>query len=335
MIDAPARPLRAGIVGTGGIARWHAAGYAAAPGADLALVTDRDDAKARAFAQLHGARAVASVEELLDGVDVVSVCTPPTAHVEATVAALEAGKAVLCEKPIARSLEDAGMILDAAERSSGMLMIGLVSRFQADLRRAKQLVGDGELGRLVMARDAILMPFPHWSGDSWHGDFEQSGGALLDLGIHSFDYLAWLFGSPITRVHAVGVPAAAAEARHVLVNLRFADGGIGTVEVSWAYPPSIPFDSATELIGTEASVSWSYADTASLVVADGESREAIANDAGSFLEEVATFVRAVRDGAPSPIPGADGMAALRVALAAMRSLDSGETVELEPAGAAG
>jgi myo-inositol 2-dehydrogenase/D-chiro-inositol 1-dehydrogenase len=120
----------------------------------------------------------------------------------------------------------------------------------------------------------------------------------------------------------------------VLVNLRFADGGIGTVEVSWAYPASIPFDSATELIGTEASVSWTYADTASLVVADGETREAIANDAGSFVEEVAAFARAAHDGAPSPVPGSDGMAALRVALAAMHSLDTGETVELAPAGAA-
>jgi myo-inositol 2-dehydrogenase / D-chiro-inositol 1-dehydrogenase len=325
------RVLRAGIIGAGEIARLHARGYAAVPGVQLVAVADLRLEKAQALAELHGAEALATTAELLERVDAVSVCTPPAAHADVAIAALRAGKHVLCEKPIARTVAQAEAMLAVAAHADGLLMVGHVSRFQSDLRKGKELVERGRLGRLARAYDSITMPFPDPAADSWYADFAQSGGVVLDLGIHSFDYLAWLFESPVARVHAIGVPRGRPDANYALVNLRFANGGIGLVEVSFAHPPKAGYDCRTELIGTTASVSWSMADMSNIVlVTDAGKRVFSPGDDPSFIAEIAAFITAIRDGARSPVPGADALAALRVALAAMQSLQTGETVVLEP-----
>src|SRR4051812_13924243 len=119
--------LTVGLLGAGLIAGVHGQAYRSAPGVRVAAVADPVPGKAERVAEPYGARAVSDLEELLDlGVDVVDVCTPPTAHAAATVRALQAGRHVFCEKPITRTLEEARAVVRAADAARGLLMVGHV-----------------------------------------------------------------------------------------------------------------------------------------------------------------------------------------------------------------
>lgn len=326
--------LRAGIIGAGFIAEAHARAYAALPAGrvSLTVVADPRLDQAERLAARHGARAVADVESLLGaGVDVVSVCTPTPTHADIAIAAMRAGKHVLCEKPIARSLDQAGAMLGAARESGVKFMVGHVSRYEADHRKSKEVVESGDLGALRMGFQSITGAFPEWSTRGWFADVSQSGGPVLDLAIHSFDYLLWMFGRPARRVYAVGVRRKIDVHSYALVTIRFQDGGLGLVEVSWAHPRAQGLLVRTELAGTRGRLHWDYDGIASMQVIRDDppvKRSMVMVGEDSFAAQIADFVRCVEDNTPPPIPGEEALEALRVALAAVESLETGRAVEL-------
>jgi len=132
----------------------------------------------------------------LEEIDVVSVCTPPVAHMAATIAALEAGKHVLCEKPMAMTGAQAQKMLDAAEKSGRKLAIGFQSRFSDSARALKRLIDGGELGDLYYGRAV----YNRRRGIPSHGMFHSlelnGGGPLIDVGVHVLDLALWLMGNP-------------------------------------------------------------------------------------------------------------------------------------------
>lgn len=323
--------LRVGIVGAGLIGGVHGRAYGVTPGVRVVAVTDPVPGKADRLAAETGAQVVPDVEALLgSGLDIVSVCTPTPTHASLSIQALDAGLHVLCEKPIARSLGDARRLVEAAERARGLLMIGHVTRFEADHREAKRLVDEGHLGTVVMTSHSVTTSLPGWSQSGWLSDLELAGGPLVDLAVHTFDYLAWVTGSTPVRLHAVGADTAAGAATYALVHVRYASGAIAMVETSWAHPPSHGFKLAAELVGTEGRLSWDYDHLAGgfLHRAEGDTVRFDPLGELGFQVEIGAFVRAVRQGDPSPVSGRDGMAALRSSLAALESLQTGATIDL-------
>lgn len=323
--------IRAGIVGAGYIAEAHARGYAAQPGVSLAVVADPCLDRAERLAGRYHAVAVADVESMLKaGVDVVSVCTPTPTHAEIAIASLRAGVHVLCEKPIARTVAQAEAIIQAARETGVRFMVGHVSRYDADHRKAKDVLERGDLGQLQMGFQSITGPFPEWSSRGWFADVAQSGGPVLDLAIHSFDYLLWVFGSRVRRVCAVGVQRKIRAYTYALVTLRFEGGGMGLVEVSWAHPRAQSLSVRTELVGTRGRLHWDYDGIAAMQVIrdDSGKRNLVMVGEHSFSAEIADFVRCVEEDSPPPIPGEEALAALRVALAGLESLETGRAVEL-------
>jgi myo-inositol 2-dehydrogenase/D-chiro-inositol 1-dehydrogenase len=323
--------IRAGIIGAGYIAQAHARAYAALPQAHLAVIADSRLDRAERLAGLCQARAVADLDSLLSvGVNVLSVCTPTPAHAELAIAAMRAGVHVLCEKPIARTVAQAEAMIQTAREAGVKFMVGHVSRYEADHRRSKEVVERGDLGQLRMGFQSITGPFPEWSSAGWFADVAQSGGPVVDLAIHSFDYLLWMFGCRATRVCAVGVRGKINVHTYALVNIRFQDGGIGLVEVSWAHPRAQSLLVRTELAGTRGRLHWDYDGIASMQVIrdDAGKRNLVMVGEDSFAAEIADFVRCVEEDARPSIPGEEALEALRIALAALESLETGKAVEL-------
>ena len=324
-------PIRVGIVGAGLIAGCHVRAYGRTPGVEVVAVADPRSTKAEQLAQTTGARACADLDEVLAvGVDVVSVCTPPASHAEVTVRALDAGCHVLCEKPVALSLPDARRIRQAAELAPDrVVMIAHVSRFEPDHRAAQELVAADQIGEVVMAVHSMTTSLPGWSEGGWLARPEESGGPLLDLSAHSFDYLAWVIGSPAVRVHAVAADSPAGPATYALATVRFANGAMGQVEASWAHPVDRGFKAVVEIVGTQGRISWDYdsINGGAIYAGDGVTWLDPLGERG-YTREVGAFVDAVRRGGPSPVPVADGYAATRTALAALHSVRTGEPVDL-------
>jgi myo-inositol 2-dehydrogenase/D-chiro-inositol 1-dehydrogenase len=313
------------------IAGEHVGAYHATPGVQVVAVCDVVRAKAERLAARVDAAVMRDLDAILEsGVEIVSVCTPPTTHAELTVAALEAGRNVLCEKPLARSLPDAGRIVQAARTAPGVLMIGQVSRYEPDHNSAKEVVDAGQLGALQMLSHSMATCLPEWSEGGWLSDLAMSGGPLLDLGVHSFDFLSWATGSTPVRVHAVGADTPVGASTYALATVRYASGAIALVESSWAHPVSHGFKLRAEVVGTDGRLSWDYdqLNGGTLHRKDGGVTAFGPLGARGFHAEVGAFVEAVRAGGPSPVPVDAGFEALRTALAALESVRTGETIDL-------
>jgi myo-inositol 2-dehydrogenase/D-chiro-inositol 1-dehydrogenase len=316
------------------IAGCHSRAYAGLPGVEVAGVCDERPLKAEQLAATTGAAVVPDLEALLDlDLDVVSVCTPPDSHVDLTLRSLEAGCSVLCEKPVARDLADARRLLAAArdaEAAGQVVAIGHVARFEAEHAAAQRLVADGMVGRVAMMTHSMTSAFPPWSEGGWLADPERSGGPLLDLAVHSFDYLAWVSGARAVRVHAVAGDTPVGPTTYALATVRYDNGAMAQVQASWANPASRGFRLDCELVGTDGRVSWDYDSirNGELHGGDGSSEVFFPLGERGYAAELAAFTEAARAGGPSPVPVEAGYEALRTALAAHRSLATGQPVDL-------
>jgi myo-inositol 2-dehydrogenase/D-chiro-inositol 1-dehydrogenase len=323
--------VRVGIVGAGYIAGSHAAAYAAHPGVEITLVVDPVADKAAALAERYAARPLADLDELLaSDVDAISVCTPSPAHADVVVAALAAGKHVLCEKPIARTLADAERIVEAGRRAPGLLMVGHVSRFEPDHRAARDAVLAGRIGEVRMMSQTVAGEMPQWSEQGWLADADQSGGPLVDLAIHSFDYLTWVCGAHPERVHAVGASRPDGLVDYAIATVRYDTGALAVVETSWGHPAGHGLDLATELSGTGGRITWDYGGVAvGSVRRAGQPPRAISQLGNrGFVAQVGAFLDAIASGGPSPVPAEEALVALEIALAAVESLSTRRAVHL-------
>jgi myo-inositol 2-dehydrogenase/D-chiro-inositol 1-dehydrogenase len=323
--------VKVGLIGAGYIAQAHAAAYDAHPGARLAFVTDPVAAKAEALATRYGARTVEDLEALLaSDVEAVSVCTPSPTHAEIVVAALAAGKHVLCEKPVARTLADGRRIVEADRHSAGLLMIGHVSRFEPDHRAARDAVVAGRIGEVRMMAQSLVGELPTWSERGWLTDPAQSGGPLVDLAVHSFDYLTWVCGAVPQRVHAVGSARDDGLVDYAVATVTYDNGALAVVETSWAHPAGHGLELATELSGSAGRITWDYGGSAVGMLKRAGQPPVALSQLGNrgFSAEVTAFLGAVESGSPSPVPAAEGVRALEMALAAADSVRTRRTVPL-------
>jgi predicted dehydrogenase len=328
--------LTVGLVGAGWIAAVHQHAYRASSGVRVVAVADPVADKASRLAERSDAHVVGGLEELLElDVDIVDVCTPPRRHADLTVAALEAGVHVFCEKPLARTLDDAHRIVAAAKDASGMLMVGHVSRYEPDHRTAKQLVDGGRIGSVRQVTHSTTTSFPGWSEAGWLGDVTQSGGPVIDQAVHSFDFARWVIGSPAVRVTCMAADSPAGSATYAISTVRYANGAIAHVEVSWAHPPSRGFKLSCELVGTEGRLTWSYDQLMGGVYTPAQGQAEwydVLGDRG-FTSELRAFTDAIRDGNPSPVPAHEAMESLHTALGALESAQTGKSIDLRTWGA--
>ncbi len=323
-----ARPLGVAVLGAGRIGRLHAELLAhRVGGARLVGVADAVAELARAVAASLGVRA-ASPEELLSAgeVDAVAVCSSTDTHVALVVEAAKAGRAIFCEKPIAHDLAGVDRALEAAEAAGVPLMVGFNRRFDPAHAAVRAAVAGGEIGLPHLVRITSRDPEPPPASYA-----AVSGGIFLDMTIHDFDMARFVAGSEVTEVTAVGavriVPelAEAGDVDTALVTLRHADGCITAIDNSRR--AVYGYDQRVEVLGERGLVASENPHEHSALRRDASGTR-LAPLPYFFLERYATsyarqwdaFVEAVRSGAEPPTTGADGRAALVLALAARRSL---------------
>ena len=249
-----------GLVGTGEIGQVHA---------QAAFGSRRDPAlhrPARPAGQgagacgAHQAPLYESFDALLadPAVEGVDICLPNHLHREFTVRALAAGKHVLCEKPMALSLEDAGAMIAAAEKSARILMVAHVLRFWPEYLRAKAGIDDGMVGRvrLMTARRMVSLLAGTPGDQGWRHDPRRSGAAVIDMQIHDLDIFGWFFGPPRALV-ARGLRSADGGLNHVFTHLEFADGKQALVEASFMMQGN-PLDIGFRILGDEGSLEYVF-----------------------------------------------------------------------------
>ncbi|HHU78314.1 MAG: Gfo/Idh/MocA family protein [Caldicoprobacterales bacterium] len=192
------REVRAAIIGCGGIAFGkHMPSLAKLDYVKMVafcdIVEERAERAAKEFG-VEGAKTYLDYNELLkdDSIEVVHVCTPNRSHAEITIAALEAGKHVMCEKPMAKTAEDARKMVEAAKRTGKKLTIGYQGRHRADSQYLKNTVENGELGEIYFAKAHAIRrrAVPTWG--VFLNEYEQGGGPLIDIGTHALDLTLWM-----------------------------------------------------------------------------------------------------------------------------------------------
>ena len=194
-----AEKVRVGVIGLG-MGRAHLSGYKACPEAEIVAICDADENRLASAGDEFGVSTrLTSIDEMLalENLDAVSIALPNFLHCPVTVAALRAGKHVLCEKPMAMTVVEARQMLDTSEKADRKLMIHFNYRFTAQAQALKRYVDGGELGEIYFARTGWhrRRGIPGLGG--WFNNVKLSGGGpLIDLGVHRLDLALWLMGSP-------------------------------------------------------------------------------------------------------------------------------------------
>ncbi len=320
--------MRIGLVGAGFMGGVHLNAYANIPEVEVVGVADANRESAAGAAQLAGARPYSSYEELVaaEDVDVVDVCLPTAFHKDLAVKAARDGKHVILEKPIARTIEDAAEILESFSGGGPRLFVGHVVRFFPEYVRIKEKIDAGDLGTIGVVRTTRRSPLLRGWND-WYADWRVSGGVLVDLVIHDFDFLRWALGD-VERLYARGVLGREYNRLdYALVTLRFAGGAIAHVEAHWGYPG--PFNYSIEVAGSRAMLTAGSTEPATLeLVGSAEQAPGLASGPGPYERELAHFVRCIATGEEPVVKPEDAYEALRISLAATESIFGGKPVTL-------
>ncbi|MEH7418381.1 Gfo/Idh/MocA family oxidoreductase [Neobacillus drentensis] len=340
------KKIRVGVIGCGSIAQYrHLPEYQVNPNVELTAVCDINQERVIETAEKYGVLSYTDYNELLKSgeVDAVSVCTPNYLHAPITIAALEAGLHVLCEKPMATSKEEAEAMIAAAEKNGKKLMIGHNQRFVPSHQKARQLIANGEAGRIYSFRTAFGHGGPEgWSVDgkeSWFFEKEKAFvGAMGDLGVHKTDLLRYVLGEEIVEVGAF-VETNAKDFADVDDNavcvLKTESGIIGTLAASWAYTSKE--DNSTIIYGEKAILRLEDDPINSLVVqySNGEVvkyelGKIQSNDAGgqNNTHVIEHFVNAILLDEEPVVSGEEGMKSLEVILAALKSDETKQIVKV-------
>ena len=317
-----------GVVGCGRMGAIHARTIVSdVPAARLVAVADVDVGRAQQLAAELGIdAALGSAAALAARPDVngVIIAVSSDRHLEAVRQVAAAVRGILCEKPLALTMPETLSAIAAADEAGVRLQVGFMRRFDPAYRRAARRLIAGEIGRPIVFKSLQFDPGPPPLA---YADPAMSGGIHVDMGIHDYDLARWLMADEVVEVHAWGAALAYPELASVgdvdsaVVNLRFSRGAIGSIELARS---SLSEDVRTEIVGERGTIAIGRRP---LAPTSGEP-DSEAGGWGSgplrferaYAAEIRAFVRAIAGGRPVDVGGADAVAALRVALAADRSM---------------
>lgn len=325
------RDVRVAIIGAGNMGNTHAKAYAEVTGATLVAVVDIVEEKAVALQEAYRIsdhyndyRAVINRPDI----DMVDVCVPTCSHPEITIAAAQAGKHVLCEKPMALSLAKAEAMRDAAQRAGVLLMLAFCRRYDNEWNKVRELIQRGELGRPVVWRSLTAV---RGGKQPWFVQKEQGGGPIIDAAVHNFDFARYIFGD-VAKVAGSAMrfreDATAADTGSAIVS--FVTGDDLVLTWTWGLPKGARGSSVNDMVGPKGALFFGrkarpdFANLSPLEKGQG----AIVIDRGvqgieqfpymlndMYRDEIQAFVDAIRQGRPSPVDAGCGIESLRIALA--------------------
>lgn len=332
--------LKVAVIGCGSIAiHRHLPEYQVNPKVEIVAVCDIKEERAKDVASKYQTLAFTDYKQAIteSGADLVSVCLPNYLHAPVSIFAAENGKHVLCEKPMATSQEEAEQMIEASNKAGKKLMIAHNQRFVPSHEKAKQLIANGEIGKVYSFRTT----FGHGGPEGWSIDGKESWffrkeeafiGALGDLGVHKADLIRYILGTEFTEVAAM-IESSAKENSDVddqaVTILRSEDGIIGTLTASWAYGAGE--DNSTVIYGEKGMLRLEDDPSYSLIATytDGstvnyELGQIQTNESGGQTSSgvIDHFVNSVQNDTKPLIDGEEGLKSLKIILAA---LDANET----------
>lgn len=329
--------MRVGIAGTGFMGTAHAAAWSQT-GATIQGFTAETMQEAEPLALQYGGLVYKDLTAMLRDVDVVDICTPTHLHAEMVLQAAEAGKHVICEKPLALTVEEGQAMIAACRRAGLRLFVAHVVRFFPEYALAKETVERGEIGRPGVVRLSRGSYRPKKPVGNWFLDESKSGGILMDLMIHDFDYARWVAGE-VESVYAKKISSvhAGAPVDYALAILKHTSGALSHIAGAWAYPPPT-FRTHLEIAGEKGLIEFDSQETApiqQLLARPAGDAPDVAVPSSPTLEspyttQIKEFYAALQDGTPVRVSAEDGLAAVQIALAARRSVESGQAVRLQP-----
>jgi myo-inositol 2-dehydrogenase/D-chiro-inositol 1-dehydrogenase len=310
----------------------------------LHATADADPAAAQAAAAPWGATHFTDYRRVLDRSDIAAVviATPEYLHVQHVEAAAAAGKHVLCEKPMARTLAEADRMIAACADAGVHLLIGHSRRFTRRYMEIHAAIARGDIGAVRLIREnerrGRVTPQIWWTPRHWTGDPQLSGGAPLLNAIHEADLLRWFTGVEARSVSAelnVTIPGNVGVPDFISFTVEFANGAIGSAEVVNCAPPGYPAFHQMELYGTEGAIRARDHELIGLtrfseVGTDYPgSFDMLLHNLPAYARELAELIDAIRARRPVCMPPAEARAALALALAAVRSAQLGRAIDLE------
>jgi myo-inositol 2-dehydrogenase/D-chiro-inositol 1-dehydrogenase len=328
---------RIALVGVGRIGRLHAANVARVTGLELVAASDPDPEAARSL----GCEAVEDWRELVGrtDVDAVALCSPTALHAEQVAACADAGKHVFCEKPLASDLAAADRALEAVEAAGVLLQVGYNRRFDRSYAAVRDAVASGRIGRPVIVRVTARDPEPP-SRSYLEG--RAANALFVDTTSHDLDLVRFVTGEEIVEVSAHASTLVSDDARELglvdtaVTTLVMESGALATIDNCWY--ASYGYDQRLEVHGTDGAVRAENARRDTTVIADAEGVHEpplpyffLDRYGETFLAELEAFAAAL-GGAPVPVTGRDGRAALAAALAAGRSSDESRSVRIAELG---
>lgn len=320
--------LRVGLVGAGGISHEHVRGWLALG----ARVSAYSRSGAAQLAAEYGIREVASLEELLEGCDIVDICTPTGTHAALVRAAITARVPIICEKPLALTADEAHALVTEAQDAGVALYPAHVVRFFPEYARAKQAVDAGDIGTVAVSRFRRAGEFPSWA--PWFANDKDSGGIVLDQMIHDIDIAGWISG-PVVRVFGTrSAPVDGSPAVSAQLQLSHANGAISYVTGVWG-PPGMAFSTSFSIAGDCGVLEHDSRDDSTARVDLGRATSSASDRPDSaliespYLSQLREFVSAWRGEQRARVTGSDGVTAVRVARAAIESIASGRVVVVD------
>jgi UDP-N-acetylglucosamine 3-dehydrogenase len=314
------KKLNVGVIGVGAMGYNHVRVYSRLKNANLMAVSDLMKGTLAEVSKEYNTVGFVDYDNVLKmpEIDVVSVCVPTTYHYEVVMSAIEQGKHVLVEKPIAFTIKEAKDMVKAARKQGVKLGTGHVERFNPAVIEAKKLIREDSIGEVVSVSAKRVGPYPPRIKDV---------GVTVDLAIHEVDVMAYLMDSPVSKVFAhVGSRLEKCEYEdHAEIMMEFYNGAVGMLEVNWLTPYK---KRHLEVTGIDGIISLDYIDQ-TVDVFGKNARSARVSHKEPLMEELESFLNAIINDEKPKITGEDGIHALQVVIAAMQSAKEKKPIELD------
>lgn len=318
--------LRVGIIGAGYIGNVHAGVLDGDDRVTIASICDIDRERAERLARLHGAIAVQDARELIASVDAVYITTPNTRHTELAMAAIDAGKHVFCEKPMATTVAQARALLDCASASNAVFQVGHNRRFAPVYKTLKRILSQSppHSAHIKMNRGELINP-------GWVGSPDVTGGFLYETTIHMFDMARFLFGE-VVRLCAAGSSHEYPEVDDFSVLLIFANGLHATLasaaDASWLFPfERVEVFCHHATIVTREMESLTYSASLDGHYSTQSWHQLSKEQKWGYTEEDRAFVDSILNNAPAAVTANDGFKSVELVDACYRAVGTGNYVE--------
>lgn len=332
--------LNVAVIGSGYIGQLHAKAINESDRVNLAAIAERNEEAGRKAAEEFGCKWYADTEEMLlkEDIDIVDICLPTFLHEDYVMLAARCKKHVLCEKPVALSVESFDRMTEAAGKAGVSMMVAQVVRFWHEYADIKRRYDAGEFGKIKMVYANRLSQHPNWT--NWQRDPKLSGGGLYDLHTHDIDYVRYLFG-PAESVYAVGDKNESGCWNHVVSSITFKNGVKAVVEGAYEMTDGFPFNMYFRITGENKTAEYNL--KAGLNIRDGDTtRQEIIFETGKeslvlskdsypdpYRDEIEYFASCVEKGIkPETVPLEQSREVLCLLAAINESLETGKVIKL-------